>query len=83
MSANANYSWPPRDKQPAHETYLFSRVAEKDSHLLDVARGLGAYRVLQDSLAKLKPEEVTGLVKDSGLRGCGAALGLAVSDVSR
>ena len=73
MTTKPNYSWPPRDEQPPHETYLFSRVAEKDSHVLEVARGMGAYRVLQESLEKRKPEEVTTLVKDSGLRGRGGA----------
>jgi len=73
MSSSTNYSWPPRKTQPDHETYLFNRVAIEDSHLLDVARQHGAYGVLEESLSNKKPEEVTALVKDSGLRGRGGA----------
>ncbi|MEZ5988504.1 MAG: NADH-quinone oxidoreductase subunit NuoF [Planctomycetota bacterium] len=67
------YSWPPRDPHPGHETYLFDRIALEGSHTLQVAREHGAWATLAMALKEMKPEEVTAVVKDSGLRGRGGA----------
>ncbi|MBK8978213.1 MAG: NADH-quinone oxidoreductase subunit NuoF [Planctomycetes bacterium] len=55
-------------------TYLLDRVGLPDSHKLEVYRQHGGYAALEDVLRKpWKPEEVTAVVKDSGLRGRGGA----------
>ena len=53
-------------------TYLLARTRLANSHTLAVYRANGGYEALGDVLKKpWKPEEVTQVVKDSGLRGRG------------
>ncbi|MEM7308509.1 MAG: NADH-quinone oxidoreductase subunit NuoF [Planctomycetota bacterium] len=54
------------------ETYLLDRVELEGSHKLSVYRKHGGYKALKAAL-RMAPEEVVGLVKDSGLRGRGGA----------
>jgi len=55
-------------------TYLLDRVGLENSHTLAVCREHGGYATLEAVLRKpWKPEEVTAVVKDSGLRGRGGA----------
>ena len=56
------------------ETYLLDRTVLKDSHTLAVYRANGGYTALEQVLKKpWTPEQVTQVVKDSGLRGRGGA----------
>lgn len=71
--APKGYAWPPRKDAVAHETYLFNRVQVDGMHRLETAREYGAYAVLERALKEMRPEEVTAIVKDSGLRGRGGA----------
>ena len=72
--APKGYAWPPRPEQSvSHETYLFNRVQVDGMARLETAREHGAYSVLERALKEMQPEEVTGVVKDSGLRGRGGA----------
>jgi len=54
--------------------YLLSRVGLPQSHTLATYRAEGGYRAIEDVLKKpWKPEQVIGVIKDSGLRGRGGA----------
>jgi len=55
------------------ETYLLSRAEKGDAHTLDGYKALGGYATLERALKDMSPEEVTAVVKDSGLRGRGGA----------
>ena len=44
-----------------------------DINKIDVYKNNGGFKVFEDSVKKMKPEEVTAVVKDSGLRGRGGA----------
>ncbi len=54
------------------EPVLLRNLGVPDAQRLDVYRGRGGYRGLQNALAK-SPGEVVNIVKDSGLRGRGGA----------
>ncbi|MFT7670579.1 MAG: NADH-quinone oxidoreductase subunit F [Planctomycetota bacterium] len=59
---------------PAGEQYLLKRAELKESHTLDVARKTGAYSAIEAILQENRaPEDVTAVVKASGLRGRGGA----------
>lgn len=59
---------------PAGETYLLTRAEQKDSHTLEVYKRLGGYQALEKILKSgMSQEDVTGEVKNSGLRGRGGA----------
>ncbi len=56
------------------ELYLLSRTNRPDSHTLDVFRRHEGYQALERVLkGGFSPQEVIGMVKDSGLRGRGGA----------
>ena len=44
-----------------------------DINKIDVYKKNGGFQVFEDAVKKMKPEEVTAIVKDSGLRGRGGA----------
>lgn len=44
-----------------------------DINKIDVYKKNGGFKVFEDAVKKMKPEEVTAIVKDSGLRGRGGA----------
>jgi len=44
-----------------------------DINQIDVYKKNGGFKAFEDAVRKMKPEEVTGIVKDSGLRGRGGA----------
>jgi NADH-quinone oxidoreductase subunit F len=56
----------------AFETVLLKRIDKPDSTSLASYRADGGYQALEKALA-LAPDEVTAIVKDSGLRGRGGA----------
>ena len=57
-----------------YPTYLLDRARLDDSHTLDVYRAHEGYTALETVLKQpLTPEEVIGVVKESGLRGRGGA----------
>ena len=51
---------------------LTARMGNENSHTLEAARAAGAYSICEKAYA-MTPEEVIGVVKDSGLRGRGGA----------
>ena len=54
--------------------YLLSRVGLPESHTLRTYRAQGGYAAIEDVLKKpWTPEQVIGVMKDSGLRGRGGA----------
>jgi NADH-quinone oxidoreductase subunit F len=55
------------------EPVLLRRIAKKASPLLDAYRADGGYRALEKVAREMAPEQVIGVVKDSGLRGRGGA----------
>jgi NADH-quinone oxidoreductase subunit F len=58
----------------SHETYLFSRMAREDAHTLKGYEAQGGYQAFKKILSEgTSPTDVTGIVKDSGLRGRGGA----------
>ena len=58
----------------SYETYLLDRTLAERSHTLRVASENGCYAALRKIFEeKLAPEDVIGIVKDSGLRGRGGA----------
>ncbi|MCC7421388.1 MAG: NADH-quinone oxidoreductase subunit NuoF [Planctomycetaceae bacterium] len=57
---------------PKFEPVLLARVGKPDSQKLETYRRDGGYEALKKALA-MSPEEVTNVVKDSGLRGRGGA----------
>jgi len=58
----------------SHETYLFSRMAREDVHTLKGYEAQGGYQAFKKILSEgTSPTDVTGIVKDSGLRGRGGA----------
>ncbi len=67
------YAWPIRDKDPGYPTYLFDRLKNEGMQTLAGAKAAGAYSILEKALKELEPGQVTGMVKDSGLRGRGGA----------
>jgi NADH-quinone oxidoreductase subunit F len=57
-----------------HETYLLDRVELEDSHKLKVYEKHDGYKAIKRILKEgHSPEQVIGMVKDSGLRGRGGA----------
>jgi len=52
---------------------LLDNVGVENSHTLQVYRSRGGYETAEKTLKTMKPEEVVGVVKDSGLRGRGGA----------
>lgn len=58
----------------SHETYLFSRMDREDAHTLKGYEAQGGYQAFKKILSEgTSPTDVTGIVKDSGLRGRGGA----------
>lgn len=58
----------------SHETYLLSRMHREDAHTLRGYEALGGYQAFRKILKEgTDPKEVTGIVKESGLRGRGGA----------
>lgn len=58
----------------SHETYLFSRMDREDTHTLKGYEAQGGYQAFKKILSEgTSPTDVTGIVKDSGLRGRGGA----------
>ncbi|HJQ81430.1 MAG TPA: NADH-quinone oxidoreductase subunit F, partial [Lacipirellulaceae bacterium] len=57
---------------PAFEPVLLARVGKPGSALLGGYQADGGYMALRKALA-MPPDEVTKVVKDSGLRGRGGA----------
>ena len=57
---------------PAFEPVLLARINKPDNTSLAGYRADGGYEALRKSLA-MPPDDVTKLVKDSGLRGRGGA----------
>ena len=57
-----------------YPTYLLDRTHLEKSHTLEVYKQNGGYEALEKVFReKLSPEQVVGIVKDSGLRGRGGA----------
>jgi NADH-quinone oxidoreductase subunit F len=56
-----------------YEPVLLARVNKPDSDRLEGYRADGGYATIERALKDLKPEQVVGQVKDSGLRGRGGA----------
>jgi len=55
-------------------TYILLRHRDTpDINQIDVYKKNGGFKAFEDAVRKMKPEEVTGIVKDSGLRGRGGA----------
>nr|MEE4267262.1 NADH-quinone oxidoreductase subunit NuoF [Candidatus Krumholzibacteria bacterium] len=52
---------------------LSARFGRKDGHKLSVYENEGGYQALRSVLGKMQPDEVTEVVKESGLRGRGGA----------
>ena len=58
----------------SHETSLFSRMDREDAHTLKGYEAQGGYQAFKKILSEgTSPTDVTGIVKDSGLRGRGGA----------
>lgn len=55
------------------ERFLTARVGKPDSHKLESYEADGGYSTARRVLTEMKPEEVVGQVKDSGIRGRGGA----------
>ena len=55
------------------ETYLLSRAVKADNHTLEGYKSNGGYIALERALKDMQPEDVTSVVKASGLRGRGGA----------
>ena len=55
------------------ELYLTARNHLENSASLEVVKGHGAYATAERTLKEKEPDEVTGIVKDAGLRGRGGA----------
>jgi NADH-quinone oxidoreductase subunit F len=56
-----------------YEPVLLARINKPDSGRLEGYRADGGYATIERAVKDLKPEEVVGRVKDSGLRGRGGA----------
>ncbi|MGD8404112.1 MAG: NADH-quinone oxidoreductase subunit NuoF [Anaerolineales bacterium] len=55
-------------------THILLRHREiPDINQIDIYKENGGFKAFEDVVKKMKPEEVTGIVKDSGLRGRGGA----------
>lgn len=55
------------------EKILLSRIDIENSHKLEVYEAHGGYQAIRKVLGKISPEDLIGIVKQSGLRGRGGA----------
>lgn len=58
---------------PEFEPVLLANIGKTDSHRRSVYESGGGYQAMRKMLTEKSPDEVTNLVKDSGLRGRGGA----------
>ncbi len=57
----------------AYEPVLLANIHRANSHELSVYESSGGYQTLRKALKQMSPDDVTGLVRGSGLRGRGGA----------